>query len=50
MKATGVNGIALVSAITAASDVEQAVRQLLTAMEAEVKAEVKEESEVSHAK
>ena len=50
VKATGVNGIALVSAITAASDVEQAVRQLLTAMEAEVKAEVKEESEVSHAK
>ncbi|MGM0428781.1 MAG: thiamine phosphate synthase [Pseudomonadota bacterium] len=45
VKATGVNGIAVVSAITAASDIEQAVHQLLTAM----KAEVKEESEVAHA-
>ena len=50
VKATGINGIAVVSAITATSDVEQAVRQLLTAMEAEVKAEVKEESEVAYAK
>ncbi|MGM0905262.1 MAG: thiamine phosphate synthase [Pseudomonadota bacterium] len=47
VKATGVNGIAVVSAITAASDVEQAVRQLLTEMEAEV--EVKPKMEVAHA-
>ncbi|MCP1339561.1 thiamine phosphate synthase [Idiomarina sp. M1R2S28] len=42
--ATGVNGIAVVSAITAANDVEQAVHQLLTAMDAKV------EVGVAHAK
>lgn len=45
--ATGVNGIALVSAITAANDVEQAVRQLLKEMKADV--EVKSAMEVAHA-
>lgn len=45
--ATGVNGIAVVSAITAANDVKQAVHQLLTAMEAEL--EVKEKNEAAHA-
>ncbi|MBP59111.1 MULTISPECIES: thiamine phosphate synthase [Idiomarina] len=47
VKATGINGIAVVSAITAANDVEQAVHQLLTAMDAE--AEIKEENEAAHA-
>ncbi len=47
VKATGVNGIALVSAITAANDVEQAVRQLLKEMKADV--EVKSAMEVAHA-
>ncbi|MFP3525653.1 thiamine phosphate synthase, partial [Pantoea sp. SIMBA_072] len=41
--ATGVNGIAVVSAITAARNVEQAVHQLLTEIEAEL--EVKEKNE-----
>lgn len=48
MKATGVNGIALVSAITAANDVEQAVRQLLKEMKADV--EVRSAMEVAYAK
>lgn len=47
VKATGINSIAVVSAITAANDVEQAVHQLLTAMDAE--AEIKEENEAAHA-
>ena len=47
VKATGINGIAVVSAITAANDVEQAVHQLLTAMDAE--AEIKEDNEAAHA-
>lgn len=47
VKATGINGIAVVSAITAANDVEQAVHQLLTAMDAE--AEIEEENEAAHA-
>ncbi|WP_404398868.1 thiamine phosphate synthase [Idiomarina loihiensis] len=48
VKATGVNGIAVVSAITAASDVEQAVRRLQREMDAEV--ETTPKMEVAHAK
>jgi hydroxymethylpyrimidine kinase/phosphomethylpyrimidine kinase/thiamine-phosphate diphosphorylase len=49
VKDTGVNGIAVVSAITASSDVEQVVRLLQAGMETEVEVEVKEENEVAHA-
>lgn len=47
VKATGVSGIAVVSAITAATNVEQAVHQLQREMEAEVEATPK--MEVAHA-
>lgn len=46
--ATGVSGIAVVSAITAANDVEHAVRQLLKEMKADV--EVRSAMEVAYAK
>jgi len=49
VKATGIDGIAVVSAITASSDVEQVVRLLQAGMETEVEVEVKEENEVAHA-
>lgn len=48
VKATGVKGIAVVSAITAANDLEQAVRQLQREMEAEV--EDKPKNEVTYVK